>query len=241
VRVVTRFSVIALVMAAVAAAAAQAADSPEQRVDNGPDYEASYGAHYRPDSVTRWQPYIDEASRRFGIPASWIARVMRAESAGQTRRDGRPIRSRAGAMGLMQLMPATWAEMHVRLGLGSDPDEPRANILAGTFYLRLMYDRFGYPGLFGAYNAGPARYAAYLDGQQALPGETKAYLAQVAGRVDRHIDGRASVAIADVSGRPAAPLRSLLFAVRRDGPADAAGMAEPPMETGLFAIRKRVP
>ncbi|GLV24727.1 hypothetical protein TomTYG45_11670 [Sphingobium sp. TomTYG45] len=69
---------------------------------------------------------------------------MRAESGGQTRWNGRPIRSSAGAMGLMQLMPATWKEMRVRLGLGNDPDQPRDNILAGTFYLRLMHDRFGY-------------------------------------------------------------------------------------------------
>src|SRR3546814_13425104 len=65
--------------------------------------------------------------------------------------NGRPIRSRAGAMGLMQLMPATWADMRARVGLGRNPDDPRDNILAATFCLRLMYDRFGYPGLFGAY------------------------------------------------------------------------------------------
>src|SRR5689334_17532186 len=62
-----------------------------------------------------------------------------------------PDRSRAGAMGLMQLMPATWRAMRASLGLGQDPHDPRDNILAGTFYLRAMYDRFGYPGLFAAY------------------------------------------------------------------------------------------
>src|SRR3546814_10454195 len=70
--------------------------------------------------------------------------------------------------------------MRRRLGLGSDPHAPRDNILAGTLYLRLMYDRFGYPGLFGAYNAGPARYAAYLEGRRSLPGETRDYLRKVA-------------------------------------------------------------
>jgi len=114
------------------------------------------------DQVARWRPYIAEASARFGIPAQWIGQVMRAESAGKTMLDGRPITSRAGAMGLMQLMPGTWVEMRSALGLGANPHDPRDNILAGTFYLRLMYDRFGYPGLFGAYNAGPARYAAFL-------------------------------------------------------------------------------
>lgn len=126
-----------------------------------------------------WTPYIAEASQRFGIPADWIARVMRAESGGRTTLNGRPITSSAGAMGLMQLMPGTWAELRARLSLGADPHDPRDNILAGACYLRLMYDRFGYPGLFAAYNAGPERYAAWLGGRRQLPGETQAYLAFV--------------------------------------------------------------
>ena len=101
-------------------------------------------------------------------------------SRGRTAQGGRPIRSSAGAIGLMQLMPGTWSNMRARLGLGVDPDDPRDNILAGTFYLRLMYDRFGYPGLFAAYNAGPARYAHYLAGRAGLPRETIGYLASVA-------------------------------------------------------------
>ncbi|WP_314376371.1 lytic transglycosylase domain-containing protein [Sphingomonas paucimobilis] len=133
------------------------------------------------DAVSRWRPYSREASQRFGVPLDWIERVMRAESGGRTHLDGRPITSRAGAMGLMQIMPATWAEMRSRLRLGSDPHDPRDNILAGTFYLRLMYDRFGYPGLFGGYNAGPGRYAAYLASGRPLPGETRAYLAMATG------------------------------------------------------------
>ena len=107
---------------------------------------------------------------------------MRAESNGQTLLDGRPIVSRAGAMGLMQLMPGTWHDMRLSLGLGSDPHDPADNIAAGTFYLRLMYDRFGYPGLFAAYNAGPARYGAYLSGRTNLPAETRAYVSTVARR-----------------------------------------------------------
>lgn len=136
----------------------------------------------RAESLNRWRPYIAEASARTGVPVEWIERVMRAESGGRTTLNGRPIVSSAGAMGLMQLMPGTWADMRARLGLGNDPHAPRDNILAGTYYLRLMYDRFGYPGLFGAYNAGPARYSAYLAGRSSLPGETRSYMASVAGR-----------------------------------------------------------
>ena len=65
--------------------------------------------------------------------------------------------------------------------LGSDPHDPRDNIIAGTAYLRLMHDRFGYPGMFAAYNAGPGRYAEHLATGRALPGETRAYLAAVTG------------------------------------------------------------
>ena len=133
------------------------------------------------DPVSRWRAEIAEASARFDVPVAWIERVMRAESGGQTMLRGRPIISRAGAMGLMQLMPATWAAMRAALGLGLDPHSPRDNILAGAAYLRAMYDRFGYPGLFAAYNAGPGRYAAYLASGRPLPGETRAYLATITG------------------------------------------------------------
>ena len=131
--------------------------------------------------LDRWARHIDDASVRFGVPADWIRRVMDAESGGRTSLNGRPITSRAGAMGLMQLMPGTWAEMRRMHGLGSDPHQPRDNILAGTAYLRAMYDRFGYPGLFAAYNAGPGRYARHLSTGGALPAETTAYLDKVSG------------------------------------------------------------
>ncbi|MFA5969174.1 MAG: lytic transglycosylase domain-containing protein [Sphingomonas sp.] len=133
------------------------------------------------DPVDRWRAEIAEASARFGVPVAWIERVMRAESSGKTMLNGRPITSRAGAMGLMQLMPATWAAMRAAHALGGNPHDPHDNIFAGTAYLRAMYDRFGYPGLFAAYNAGPGRYAAHLASGRALPTETRAYLAQVSG------------------------------------------------------------
>ena len=136
----------------------------------------------RADPVEQWRVHVEDASARFGIPADWIRRVMRAESGGRTTLGGRPIVSHAGAMGLMQLMPGTWAEMRRRLNLGHDPHAPRDNILAGTYYLRLMYERFGYPGLFAAYNAGPGRYAAVLGGRARLPSETRAYVGAIAGR-----------------------------------------------------------
>jgi soluble lytic murein transglycosylase-like protein len=138
-------------------------------------------APLRADPIDRWRPFIYEASNRFGVPIAWIEQVMRAESRGLPEWQGHPITSRAGAMGLMQLMPATWAAMRSRLGLGRDPYATRDNILAGTLYLRLMYERFGYPGLFGAYNAGPGRYGQYVAQARPLPGETSRYLTMVSG------------------------------------------------------------
>lgn len=155
-----------------------AASAPAQAQVPG---SSTAGVAGRPDEgpIGRWSPHIREASDRFAIPEDWIRRVIRAESGGRTRLGGRPTTSRAGAMGLMQLMPGTWAAMRSSYALGSDPHDPRDNILAGTAYLRAMYDRFGYPGLFAAYNAGPGRYSEYLSGRRPLPAETVAYLASL--------------------------------------------------------------
>ncbi|PZU06774.1 lytic transglycosylase domain-containing protein [Sphingomonas sp.] len=181
------------------------------------------------DRVARWQPIVAEAAARFAIPEAWIIRVIRAESGGRVELDGRPIRSRAGAIGLMQLMPATWAAMRDAFRLGPDPDDPRANIMAGTAYLRLMYDRFGYPGMFAAYNAGPGRYAAYLSGKARLPSETIAYLAGVTGSLP-------SIPVA-----PATAPRQLLFVLRRDLSVPPRSGDAGTVQDALFAVRKAVP
>jgi soluble lytic murein transglycosylase-like protein len=148
-------------------------------------------------SVDRWSGYIAEASARFGIPKEWIRRVILAESGGRTLLKGRPITSRAGAMGLMQVMPGTWLELRTRHGLGANPHDPRDNILAGTAYLRAMYDRFGYPGLFAAYNAGPTRFAEHLKSGRRLPAETIAYTASVSGEAPRRQAGQPIAPSAD--------------------------------------------
>jgi hypothetical protein len=119
---------------------------------------------------------IAAASQRFGIPGAWIRTVMRAESAGD-----RHAVSHRGAMGLMQVMPATWAGLQAQHGLGADPFAPQDNILAGTAYLREMLDRFGsVPLMLAAYNAGPRRVEAHLATGHPLPAETQAYVAALA-------------------------------------------------------------
>lgn len=125
-------------------------------------------------AIDQWQAQIAEASQRFAVPEPWIRAVIKAESGG----DAKAI-SPKGAMGLMQLMPETWAEMQAKYALGDDPFDPRANILAGTAFLKMMDDSFGYPALFAAYNAGAARYEQSLRTGKSLPTETLAYIAKV--------------------------------------------------------------
>lgn len=117
--------------------------------------------------------HIAEASQHFGIPAHWIRAVLRAESTG----DVRAI-STADAQGLMQVVPDTWADLRVRYRLGRDPYDPRDNILAGTAYLREMWDRYGnVAAMLAAYNAGPGRYDDHRATGRPLPAETRAYVA----------------------------------------------------------------
>ncbi len=119
--------------------------------------------------------YTAEAAQRFRIPGAWIEAVMRAESAGNPR-----AVSPVGAIGLMQVMPGTWAGLRTRYRLGADPFEPRDNILAGTAYLREMLDRYGDVGaMLAAYNAGPDRVDDHLALGRPLPAETRAYVATI--------------------------------------------------------------
>jgi soluble lytic murein transglycosylase-like protein len=157
---------------------------------------------------------IDEAARTFRVPARWIFAVVRAESAFDPR-----ATSPKGAMGLMQLMPQTWALMRARLGLGADPYDPHDNILAGTGYLRDLYDSFGPAGFLAAYNAGPGRYLEFLTRRRPLPPETRRYVAVLAAAITS--DNGSAVA----SAAPLTPSRPTLFVprTRMEGAAPAIG------------------
>ena len=174
------------------------------------------------------EPYaglIAEAAQRFGIPAAWIRAIMQVESRG----DRRAISSK-GAIGLMQLMPETWAAMRARYGLGRDPFDARNNILAGAAFLREMHDRYGSPGFLAAYNAGPGRYEDYRDRHRPLPPETVAYVAALVPFVgDGAIDGPVLVAASDPSSWTQAPL----FITRSTSaePADRSTSKQPPSDT----------
>ena len=167
---------------------------------------ASSTAHRANDlPVDRFAAFITEASKRFAVPEHWIRSVMRVESAGEVR-----ARSRKGAMGLTQIMPETWSELRARYNLGTDPYDPRDNILAGTAYLREMYDRYGAPGFLAAYNAGPGRYENHLATGRSLPDETQDYVAILAPMIGgKQVKGKI-VAVAD----SLTSARSTLFVVR---------------------------
>ncbi|MEN3208907.1 lytic transglycosylase domain-containing protein [Methylorubrum populi] len=167
----------------------------------------------RPSRVDPYAAFIAEAARRFSVPEHWIRAVMRVESAG----DMRAISS-AGAMGLMQIMPATWAELRARHGLGNDPYDPRDNVLAGAAYLREMHDRYGSPGFLAAYNAGPGRYEEYRATGRPLPAETRAYVAALAPIIG---GGDLAAPVTVATADPFAWTRAPLFIVQADSSAGA--------------------
>lgn len=162
-----------------------------------------------------------EAALRFGLPAAWVNAVMRIESGGDPR-----ARSHAGAQGLMQIMPATWAMLSQQLDLGVDPYEPRANIFAGAAYLRALVDRYGdLQTALAAYNAGPGRADAWRLQGASLPAETVSYVARIMARLGQ-IPSRTSAAPAR-SWRNAA-----LFATPSKGINDPGTMPDPPPDHG---------
>jgi len=134
--------------------------------------------------MRRWNGEIAAAARRFIIPEVWIRAVMQVESGGRTMLgENTPIKSPAGAMGLMQLMPETYADMRAEYRLGPDAYNPHDNIVAGAAYLKWLRGKYGYPEMFAAYNDGPGHLDQRLKTAGLLPPETRNYLVRVTGMV----------------------------------------------------------
>jgi hypothetical protein len=178
------------------------------------------GEHLRPARASI-AAYVREASQRFGVPERWIKAVIRIESAGRIH-----VVSSAGAMGLMQLMPGTWARQRARYGLGSDPFDPRDNIMAGTSYLREMYDRYGAAGFLAAYNAGPGRYEEWRDKGRPLPLETRRYVAAIAPLLQDQSGPSAALVLPD-GAAPSGPSRTIEPSLRAESASGAAIAAHP--------------
>jgi soluble lytic murein transglycosylase-like protein len=129
-------------------------------------------------SARQFNPLVDEASRRWGVNPALIHAVITAES----NYDPEAL-SRAGAMGLMQLMPGTARRFGV-----ADPWDPQQNVHGGTQYLRELLDRFRSLKLaLAAYNAGEG--AVERHGNQVPPyEETQTYVDRVMGLFFRSIE-----------------------------------------------------
>ena len=112
-------------------------------------------------------PLIEAAARRHQVDARLVHAVITVESRFQAR-----ARSRKGAMGLMQLMPATARELQVR-----NPFDPAANIDGGVRHLRQLLDRFDVQLAVAAYNAGAGAVRRF--GGVPPFRETQSYVRQV--------------------------------------------------------------
>lgn len=112
---------------------------------------------------------VRDASSRYQIDPDFVNSVIKAESNFQSR-----AVSRKGALGLMQLMPATASQLGV-----TNPFDPRANVEGGTAYLSQLLNLYNNDAVkaLAAYNAGPNRVAQY----HGLPPymETRAYVARI--------------------------------------------------------------
>jgi len=105
-----------------------------------------------PNGAASPRDLADAAADKYGIPRKLVRLVMQAESGSR-----QEAVSPKGAVGLMQLMPAT------AQALGADPTDPVQNVDAGARYLRDLLQK--YDGLLwhalAAYNAGPAAVDRY--------------------------------------------------------------------------------
>jgi soluble lytic murein transglycosylase-like protein len=140
-----------------------------------------------PESVARHRPLLSWASRNHGVDANLLAVVVLVESGGQV-----TVESPAGAVGLMQVMPATGADIASRRGLsGYAPErlrDPAYNVDFGAWYLSKQVQSF-WTGdgqqtvelAAAAYNGGPGRLRRHLKGEGELPDETRRYRRWVGG------------------------------------------------------------
>jgi soluble lytic murein transglycosylase len=115
---------------------------------------------------------LTTGARNQGIDLAWVYGIVRQESLFMA-----DARSRSGALGLMQLMPASGRMVARQLGLkiGSNQDilDVNTNISLGTTYLRQMLERFdgNYMLATAAYNAGPGRAKRWSAERGCLPAD----------------------------------------------------------------------
>lgn len=138
-------------------------------------------------------PLIEREADRHGLDPELVQAVIQAESGYNVR-----ALSSKGAMGLMQLMPATAVVLAV-----DDPYAPDENVRGGTAYLKQLFDRFGRLELaLAAYNAGPGAVERY-GGVPPYP-ETREYVRRVI-RFYKGEGARADLDVPTLDGRGETP------------------------------------
>jgi soluble lytic murein transglycosylase-like protein len=161
--------------------------------------------------AAEFEPLIVEHSNAHGVSADLVRAVIQAESAANPM-----AQSPKGAMGLMQLMPATAAVYNV-----TNPYDPAQNIRAGVAYLKSLLVKYSYKQelALAAYNAGPGAVRKY----GAVPPyrETRDYIARIQGTVGARpvlarvvyrdvevVGGREVTRLTNVPSQKSAPIRT---------------------------------
>ena len=133
------------------------------------------------DRIIKYLPLVEMYAQQYGISPALVAAICHVES--RFRPDAE---SPAGAQGMMQIMPGTWADVTQEIGVSADPLDPKANIQVGTYYIDWLIsiyqgeDEWQYKAI-AAYNWGIGNVKKsvrdYGTGwKNRLPGETSAYL-----------------------------------------------------------------
>ena len=106
--------------------------------------------------------FVTKYAAEYRIPETILYAVIKCESGFDS-----TAKSSAGAIGLMQLMPDTFAYLCTRTGDNYETGmlyDPETNIRYGAYYLSMLYDRFGvWETAFAAYNGGPSRVQSWID------------------------------------------------------------------------------
>jgi hypothetical protein len=158
------------------------------------------GIPWLPESVAAWSPGILEAGRRHAVAPELVAIVALVESGGHPE-----AVSPSGAVGLMQVMPATAADIARRRGI--DPasvelTDPEQSLDFGAWYLADQLKRFGRAEdpdwrqsvafAAAAYNGGPGSLERHVSGGTPLPAETVSYQTWVTGMWRERRDARSA-------------------------------------------------